>query len=155
MSPELLHPDQFNLADSQPTKESDCYALGMVIYEVLSGQVPFAPLKNFVVARKVVDGERPARPEGVKGAWFTDELWATMELCWATQPENRPYIAAVLECLEQVSRDWEPPPPQTEESVVEMDEDDWHFTLTVNDPSLQFLVPTRFRADHASDPLQN
>ena len=104
MSPELLHPDQFSPEDGRPTKESDCYALGMVLYEVLSGQAPFTPLKDFVVVRKVIDGEHPTRPEGTKGVWFTDDLWGTMKLCWATRPENRPGTAAVLECLEQVSR---------------------------------------------------
>ena len=34
MSPELLDPDQFGIADHRPTKQSDCYALGMVVYEV-------------------------------------------------------------------------------------------------------------------------
>jgi len=67
MSPELLDPDKFGFEDSRPTNESDCYALGMVIYEVLSGLTPFAQLMGFVAARKVVDGERPARPEGTKG----------------------------------------------------------------------------------------
>jgi serine/threonine protein kinase len=33
MSPELLHPEHFN-SDGRLTRESDCYALGMVIYEV-------------------------------------------------------------------------------------------------------------------------
>jgi hypothetical protein len=33
MSPELLDPPQFD-SDGRPTRESDCYALGMVIYEV-------------------------------------------------------------------------------------------------------------------------
>jgi serine/threonine protein kinase len=51
----------------QPTKESDCYALGMVIYEVLSGQAPFASFKDFIVMRKVIEGERPGRPEGAEG----------------------------------------------------------------------------------------
>ena len=68
MSPELLHPNQFGLKDSRPTRESDCYALGMVIYEVLSGKAPFAALKDFMVMRKVTDGERPERPEGAEGA---------------------------------------------------------------------------------------
>ena len=37
MSPELLEPDMFGIPQSEgdrPTKQSDCYALGMVIYEV-------------------------------------------------------------------------------------------------------------------------
>ena len=34
MSPELLDPDRFGISDGRPTKRSDCYALGMVVYEV-------------------------------------------------------------------------------------------------------------------------
>jgi len=138
MSPERLHPDQFGFEDSRPTKESDCYALGMVIYEVLSGKTPFARLIDLIVMRKVVDGEHPARPEGAQGVWFTDDLWETTKLCWATRPENRPNIATVLACLEQVSRDWKLPSLKVEENVVETepaDEDDWQFTLTVSDSS--------------------
>ena len=37
MSPELLYPEKFGIPESEgnrPTVQSDCYALGMVIYEV-------------------------------------------------------------------------------------------------------------------------
>jgi len=37
MSPELLDPERFEIPESEgnrPTRQSDCYALGMVIYEV-------------------------------------------------------------------------------------------------------------------------
>ena len=34
MSPELLYPKEFGFKECRPTKPSDCYALGMVIYEV-------------------------------------------------------------------------------------------------------------------------
>jgi hypothetical protein len=37
MSPELLDPELFDIPESEgdrPTTQSDCYALGMVIYEV-------------------------------------------------------------------------------------------------------------------------
>jgi len=37
MSPELLDPEQFGISDGRPTKQSDCYALGMVVYEVREG----------------------------------------------------------------------------------------------------------------------
>ena len=109
MSRELLISDQTGL--KRPTKQSDCYALAMVIYEVLSGQVPFAPFGPFVAMRKVMDGECPQRPGGVEGARFTNDLWQTLNLCWAAQPENRPSSSAILECLERVSRDMKQKPP--------------------------------------------
>ena len=133
MSPELLDPDHFGSKDGRPTKRSDCYALGMVIYEVLNGQARFASCRDFTVSRRVIEGERPGRPEGAKGTWFTDDLWRTLNLCWTTAPESRPSIEAVLECLERVSRAWKPPSPQEDEEV-KTDEDDWNLT-TVSDSS--------------------
>ena len=133
MSPELLDPDQFGLKDSKPTKESDCYALGMVIYEVLSGQSPFTPHKDFIVMRKVIDGERPDIPEGAEKTWFTGNLRRTVELCWETQPGDRPSIPDVKGCLERVSRTWNPPVQPADEDV-EMGEGEWDLT-TVSDSS--------------------
>jgi len=127
MSPELLDPDRLESSDGRPTKESDCYALGMVIYEVLSGKTPFAPFKEFIVTRKVLEGERPSIPGGAEGAWFTNELWAMLNLCWTTQPGSRPSIEAVLEHLSQVSGTWEPPSPRVGEDT-EKDDSDWDLT---------------------------
>ena len=110
-SPELLYPEQFSMKDSQPTKESDCYALGMTILEVLSGQVPFAPFKDPAIVQKVSKGERPGRPKGAKGERFTDDLWRTLEQCWLPQPEDRPSIETILGCLEVHSVTWKSPPP--------------------------------------------
>jgi len=110
MSPELLDPDRFGFKDSRPTKESDCYALGMVIYEVLSGLTPFTSYKNAIVPRKVTEGERPGRPQGEEGAWFTDGLWRTLELCWSHRPETRPTMKAIQEHLEGLLI---PPPSRT------------------------------------------
>jgi len=118
MSPELLHPEHFGFKQSRPTKKSDCYALGMVILEVLTGEPPFARYKDFIVMRKVIEGERPERPER---AGFTDDLWRTLEKCWSPQPYNRPTIEAVLESLGQVS-DWQPPTPSGEEGEADGDE---------------------------------
>ena len=109
MSPEILALDQSSLKTNRPTKESDCYALGMVIYEVLSGHIPFPQCTSHNVMWKVMSGERPERPEEAEEEWFTDDIWQMLNRCWETQPESRPNVADVLECLEQVSRDPEPP----------------------------------------------
>jgi hypothetical protein len=100
MSPELLDPEMFGLKKSRTTKQSDCYALGMVIYEVLSGQTPFAPSRAPVVIRKVLNGERPERPQGSGGELFTDSVWRVVELCWKPQPRDRISAEAVLLGLE-------------------------------------------------------
>ena len=128
MSPELLHPELFGLDHSHPTKESDCYALGMVTYEVLSGRAPFALEKEYIVIRKVLEGGRPERPEGAIGAWFTTDLWKMLNLCWTTEAQNRPSIEAVLEFFGQISSAWKPLPPQMDK-VVEVGEGGWDLSI--------------------------
>jgi serine/threonine protein kinase len=128
MSPELLDPERFGLDKGRPTKESDGYALGMVIYEVLTGQPPFMPLKDLMVSRKVTEGERPGRPEGERGTWFTDDLWKMLGLCWASDAHCRPSIKAVRECLKRVSSAWKPLPPQVNGGGGE-DESDWDLSF--------------------------
>ena len=119
MSPELLalFLDKSGLKNNRPTKQSDCYALGMVIYEVLSGQAPFSHLNPYIIVLRVMDGERPERSEGVEGAWFTDDLWRMLNRCWETQPDSRPSVTTVLECLERASRDPGPPSLQADEDL--------------------------------------
>ena len=113
MSPELFDPRAFNLKDSRQTKHSDCYALGMVIYEVLSGRMPFPLHGHYEVVLAVSKGERPGRPKGKGRTWFADDVWGTLERCWEPSPGDRPNVGAVLQCLEKVSRSWIPPSPRT------------------------------------------
>ena len=122
MSPELLDPAQFGLGGGRPTKESDRYSMGMVIYEVLSGQAPLARYYSHIVPSKIIEGERPGRPSGVKGASFTDDLWRILEQCWSAQPQVRPTTEVVLEYLERASKNWQPLPPGTAEDTVDDNE---------------------------------
>ena len=130
MSPELLDPHRFGLTNGRPTKESDCYALGMVIFEVLTGQPPFPQYAPFVVMRKIVDGERPERPQGAEAALFMNDLWETLEKCWSPQPKARPTIEAVLEHLEQSSTAWQPLPPGAEGDSKAGSDDESVFTVS-------------------------
>ena len=98
MGPELINPEQFGLESSRPTESSDCYALGMVIYETISGNLPFHKDTDLTVFAKVIQGKRPLR-----GAKFRESLWRMMERCWESQPSSRPSIGDVLRCLETLS----------------------------------------------------
>ena len=98
MSPERINPEQFRSKDGRPTKSSDCYALGMVIYETISGNLPFHKHADLIVFMKVVGGEHPPR-----GDRFPESLWNVLEMCWEPYPDNRPSIEYVLQCLEMVS----------------------------------------------------
>ena len=111
MGPELLDPERFGAKGGRPTMELDCYALGMVVLEVLTGKVPFQRYNNLAVMRKIVEGEHPDRPDGPEAVWFTDELWRTLEQCWSYIPELRPAAGGVLECLEQHLVVWQPLSP--------------------------------------------
>jgi len=108
MSPERLDPSRFNFENSWPTKESDCYALGMVILEVLSGQAPFQGDWDLMVMLKVLEGKHPERPQGAKGVWFTDKLWGALEQCWSLQPRDRLTVEAILGHLEYHSLHYAP-----------------------------------------------
>ena len=130
MSPELLDPDEFGLKRSRPTKESDCYALGMTIYGVLSGQVPFALLKASVIIQKVISGAHPERPQGVDGRYFTDGVWEVVQRSWEFQPRDRISASDILLGLEG-----NPIPLRASSNVdgdVQADSDD-HLNVTARD----------------------
>ena len=96
MSPELISPQTFGFENARPTKRSDCYALGMVIYETISGHLPFHRYGDLNVIAMVLQHKRPRR-----GVEFTESVWKMLELCWAPQPSHRPSIEDVLLCLER------------------------------------------------------
>ena len=113
MSPELFDPERFDLKDGRQTKRSDCYALGMVIYEVLSGRTPLFQYEGYTVVAKIINGERPRRPRGAERGQFTDDIWGTLERCWRPTPRDRPSIRLVLQQLEMASGSWTPPENMT------------------------------------------
>ena len=137
MSPELLDPESFGLVKIRPTKESDCYALGMVVYEVLSGQAPFSPSGPALVIRKVLDGERPGRPEGEGGRLFTDSIWAVLEYCWKPRPCDRVNAKVVLSVLEGNPVAFRP--PSDTEGDEETDIDDLSDTMASDSGTLSVL----------------
>ena len=132
MSPELLDPERFGLDKSRLTKESDRYALGMVVYETLSGWTPFAPHPPAAVMMKVLNGDRPGRPQGSRRAWFGDGVWAMLDLCWKPKPHERPSLDTILQCLQGASR---PSRPTSRNDEVQTNANGQQGPATANDSS--------------------
>ena len=112
MSPELINPQHSKFDNGRRTVCSDCYALGMVIYEIISGRVPFHQYADLIVIVKVLAGERPSR-----GVGFAESLWKMLEMCWALEPNDRPSVDGVLQRLEDISNFSEPLSPGTDEEI--------------------------------------
>ena len=124
MSPELFEPQLFELEKSRPTIRSDCYALGMVVYEALSGRRPFHKYGEFKIVSMVLKGIRPTRD-----ARFADPLWEILQRCWRPHPNDRPNVEDVLWCLEGVAGLRKPPSSPVETAAAaEEDADDWSST---------------------------
>ena len=151
MSPELLDPERFGCENARHTRESDCYALGMVILEVLTGRAPFPRCNYLVVMRKIVEGERPGRPQGPEGVWFTDVLWGVLEHCWSPKPKLRPTVGSVLERLKQGSATWEPL-PLSMDSISHVDSDNGSAFTPSHQPCVfsHFVFDLHSPAQHPS-----
>lgn len=128
-APELLDPPAFSFKSCQPSKKSDCYSLGMTIYEVhsiyhvrqqacrpdtlkvLTGKVPFYEVGAGAVVMRIVRGIRPERPRLSHAIGFTDPVWATVEECWKEYHFHRPDAPTVARCLASAAEQWTPTPP--------------------------------------------
>ena len=125
MSPELLDSSRTS-SDGRPTRESDCYALGMVIYEVnklhlslrslidqsqvLTGLHPFYHLPGYSGLLVVARGGRPGKPVDARSLGFSDKLWDLVQLCWSELSSSRPTAQRLLDHLTDASPTWVPPP---------------------------------------------
>jgi len=82
------------LDGSKPHPSGDIYSFGCIMFEVLSGEVPWKDKTDWkVVALKLTTHELPSRPE--RGI-IRNEHWKLMVQCWSTRPQQRPRAGEVV-----------------------------------------------------------
>jgi len=113
-TPEYMAPEL--IGDGVPSRASDIYAVGVMLYEFLTGTTPFQAGSALALMNKHVH-QAPGRPEGIP-----DPLWGAISGMLAKDPAQRPQdaerLAAQLEGLlpglaglRPLPRLAEPPPP--------------------------------------------
>ena len=115
MAPELFLSAKFGLTKGKPSKEADIYALGMTIYQVLTGKLPFPQRRKARVMYVVMLGGRPAKPENAEEIGMTDVVWGLLKGCWEEERMTRPNAAEVLKKFYEIASENKPTNPTLKE----------------------------------------
>lgn len=87
-----MPPEAFNISYS-PTRASDIYSYGILLWSIITGKQPYAYAKSSLVRLRIPEGDRPSLDEirghaaGLAGLTGLMEL---MKRCWDTRPKERP-----------------------------------------------------------------
>jgi serine/threonine protein kinase len=95
MPPEVLRGEEADF-------RSDIWALGVVLYEAASGQLPFRGRTTFEVSSAILHDLAPALP-----SWIPGGVWAIVQRCLAKEPQLRYQrageVQAALEAVQSAS----------------------------------------------------
>ncbi|PRW57695.1 Serine threonine- kinase CTR1 [Chlorella sorokiniana] len=101
MNPRWLAPEI--LSGEAATRASDVFSWGVVMWEILTLQLPWPHVKTWAVVGKLTNGERLVAPprDKVPGAdtpafQGLDAYVTLMERCWAPRPEERPGFREII-----------------------------------------------------------
>jgi hypothetical protein len=79
----LSHPRRLWFYPGQrvPSKEADNYALGITVYQVLTGNQPVFPRREAEVIHAVVSDGRPLKPVNAEKIEMTEVAWGLLREC--------------------------------------------------------------------------
>ncbi|KAK8840176.1 hypothetical protein M9Y10_031116 [Tritrichomonas musculus] len=85
-----------SLQTNEQTESGDVYAFAMIMYNLLTNEIPFKELTDFQqLYIKVLNGERPSFNTIIDQAYKD-----LIERCWSQDPKDRPTFAQIVEELE-------------------------------------------------------
>ncbi|KIO18851.1 hypothetical protein M407DRAFT_83509 [Tulasnella calospora MUT 4182] len=97
-APELLLEDQLSLW-------SDIWALGWIAYEVMTESLPFEDVtSDIVVVERVLGGKLPSLIDNAHLS-LIHELCSLMNMCWKSNPTERPTAISCRESMKQMVRE--------------------------------------------------
>ena len=104
-NPRWLAPEVIRGEDAG--RGSDVFSFGVVMWELLTWEIPWGRANPFTIATKVTQGIRPATPPlhqlpGPDNDCFQaglEDYLALMHRCWSDIPEDRPDFQEIIQAL--------------------------------------------------------
>ena len=87
-----MAPEFQDKATTKINKRCDVFSYGMVLYEIMSHELPFPDLDDAHIIMKIRDGARP--PISSELPLYTQKL---IEMCWEHSPYRRPTFQTILQ----------------------------------------------------------
>lgn len=85
-------------------EKCDVYSFGMLLYEMVTNQIPFQGLDPFQVVQMVaMDDARPSLPEIPASNEILTSICNIINDCWKTEPMDRPSFLQILSTLEKLA----------------------------------------------------
>ncbi|KAF9789265.1 kinase-like domain-containing protein [Thelephora terrestris] len=156
MPPELLVPSRFGIKNPIPTPEADVYAFGLVIFQVLTGEMPFRGVRATELAFNLVQGLRPDKPANAPTIGFSDSLWTFVQQCWHGDRNSRPRVVEVVEHLAEAAANWHglmPPFDKTENGACISSETIPYAAMCVEPQSVVLESPANSQTAESSSYL--
>ncbi|EFJ51888.1 hypothetical protein VOLCADRAFT_87539 [Volvox carteri f. nagariensis] len=105
LEPPYMAPELYDITNNVVTDKSDMYSLGVLLWEMLSGLVPWQGCDPLVVAYAVTINQDRLPLSNIPPERLPHKLQRLMERLWDHDPLRRPAAAEVVKQLALIQQD--------------------------------------------------